>query len=189
VVAGHVVGLLVPADLTSKLGISEHVYHLQAVVIGGAMGVVCWAGILILTCCRLFIGVLRRSGTLADILTDLMLLVVITLGNCVTLGYQLFVDEYNYRETVSVWVRQLPLGHPDPSIMSGIPWLFQAHILAAFMLVAFWPFGRLVHVWTGPLFVLERLRTPAAAAVPATWADVTVVRLLRRLPRRGALTT
>ena len=181
VIAGHVVGLLVPAGVTARLGIGDHAYHLQAAVIGGAAGLACWTGILILTCRRVFVGAVRRSGTLFDVATDLMLLVVVTLGNCLTLGYQLFVDEYDYRETVSVWVRQLPLGHPDPSLMSGIPWIFQAHILAAFTLLALWPFGRLVHVWTGPLFVLARLRAPQVPAAAATWADVTAVRLLKLL--------
>ena len=154
---------------------------------GGVLGVVCWTGIVILTCRRLFIPAVRRSGSLADIVTDLMLLVVITLGNCLTLGYQLFVHEYNYRETVSVWVRQLPLLHPDPSLMSGIPWIFQAHILAAFTLFAFWPFSRLVHVWTGPLMVLRRYRAPQQIPAPAaTWVEATVTRLGPLRPSRWA---
>ena len=88
-------------------------------MVGGALGVVCWTGILILTCRRLFSPAVRRSGSLADIATDLMLLVVITLGNCLTLGYQLFVHEYNYWETVSVWVRQLPLLIPTRGRVGG----------------------------------------------------------------------
>ena len=187
VLGGHMVGLLVPASLTEKLGVSEQAYHLQAVVVGGVLGVVCWTGIVILTCRRLVIPAVRRSGSLADIVTDLMLLVVITLGNCLTLGYQLFVHEYNYRETVSVWVRQLPLLHPDPSLMSGIPWIFQAHILAAFALFAFWPFSRLVHVWTGPLMVLRRYRAPQQIPAPAaTWVEATVTRLGPLRPSRWA---
>src|SRR5262245_19222832 len=184
---GHMVGLLFPASLTEKVGMSEQAYHLQAVVVGGALGVVCWTGILILTCRRLFIPAVRRSGSLADIVTDLMLLVVITLGNCLTLGYQVFVHEYNYRETVSVWVRQLPLLHPDPSIMSGIPWIYQVHILAAFTLFAFWPFSRLVHVWTAPLTLLRRHRAPQRTPAPAaTWVEVSVARMARLFPRRWA---
>ena len=186
VLGGHVVGLLVPASVTEQLGVNEHAYHLQAVVIGGAMGAICWTGILILTCRRLFIPDVRRSGTLADIATDLMLLVVITLGNCLTIGYQLFVHEYDYRETVSVWVRQLPLLHPDPSLMSGIPWIYQAHILAAFSLLAFWPFSRLVHVWTAPLYVIRRYRDPQRTPAPATWVDVVVTTVGRLQPKRGA---
>ena len=187
VMGGHMVGLLVPAGVTERLGMSEQAYHLQAVVVGGALGVVCWTGILILTCRRLFIPAVRRSGSLADIATDLMLLVVITLGNCLTLGYQLLVHEYDYRATVSVWVRQLPLLHPDPSLMSGIPWIYQAHILAAFTLFAFWPFSRLVHVWTAPLAMLRRYRAPQRTPAPAaTWVDVSMSTAGRLLPTRWA---
>src|SRR5262245_2624942 len=188
VISGHVVGLLIPAGLTAKFGVSEHVYHLQAVVLGGAAGIVCWTGILILTGRRLLITPVRRAGSLADIITELMLLVVITLGNCLTLGYQLFVHEYDYRETVSVWVRQLTLFDPDPSSMSAVPWTYQAHILAAFTLLAFWPFTRLVHVWTAPLQYVRRWQTlyrgprRAPALVPdgqrpSTWCDVVARRV------------
>jgi nitrate reductase gamma subunit len=81
------------------------------------------------------IKAVRRAGSFAGILTQLMLLVVITLG-------------------------PLPLFDPDPSIMSGIPWVYQAHILAAFALLAFWPFSRLVHVWTSPVQYIRRSQIP-----------------------------
>lgn len=187
VMGGHIVGLLVPASLTERLGVSEDAYHVQAVVVGGALGLVCWTGILILTCRRLFIPAVRRSGSLADIVTDLMLLIVITLGNCLTLGYQVFVGEFDYRETVSIWIRQLPLLRPDPSIMSGIPWIYQAHILAALTLFALWPFSRLVHVWTAPLALLRRYRAPQQTPAPAaTWVDVAVTTTRRLRPTAWA---
>lgn len=151
VFAGHVVGMLIPESLTEKLGMSEHVYHLQALALGGLMGFVCWSGILILSCRRLFIPAVRRTGNVADIVTDLMLLTVITLGMCLTIGYQLFIHPYNYRETISPWVRGVLWFHPDPSLMVSVPWIYKAHILAAFTLFLFWPFSRLVHVWTAPV--------------------------------------
>jgi nitrate reductase gamma subunit len=156
VLGGHVFGLLVPARLTSKVGISDHLYHLSAVAIGGFFGIICLAGITILTARRLFVPAVRRAGNVNNIIVDLLLLTVIALGDALTLGYQLFVHEYDYRETISVWVRQIPLGHPDPAIMSHVPWIYQAHILAALTLLAFWPFSRLVHAWTAPLHYLFR---------------------------------
>jgi hypothetical protein len=117
--------------------------------------------------------------------TEVMLLIVITLGHCLALGYQLLVHKYNYRETVSVWVRQLPLLHPDPSIMSAIPWIYQAHILAAFTLFAFWPFSPARARVDGSADVAPALSRPAAdAGAGSTWVDVTVDRAGRLLPSR-----
>src|SRR5579885_679483 len=49
VIAGHVVGVLVPASVTRALGISERSYHHLAGIGGGIAGLVCLAGFGILT--------------------------------------------------------------------------------------------------------------------------------------------
>jgi nitrate reductase gamma subunit len=167
VAGGHVIGLLVPARATRAVGVSEHLYHVAALAAGGLFGVLALAGIVILTLRRLLVPSVRRAGAPVDLVVDLLLLVVIGLGMGETLGWQLGVGEYAYRETVSVWFRGLFALHPDDSLMSGAPWVYQAHVLASLTLFALWPFSRLVHVWTAPAqYVLRRAhilyRSPAA---------------------------
>ena len=99
---------------------------------------------------------MRRAGRPVDLVVDLLLLVVIGLGMGATIGWQLGVGEYVYRDTVSVWFRQLWTLHPDASLMAGAPWIYQAHVLASFTLFVLWPFSRLVHVWTMPVQYLVR---------------------------------
>ena len=157
VAGGHIVGLVVPARATRALGISDHLYHQTALVLGGAFGVLATAGIVILTARRLLIPIVRRNGPRADIAVDLALLVLIGLGMGETLGWNLLAGEYAYRESIAVWLRQLATFHPDGALMAGAPWVFQAHVLAAMAVFVLWPFSRLVHVWTAPVgFVLGR---------------------------------
>ncbi len=157
VVGGHVVGILVPARFTRAVGVGDPAYHAVALAAGGIFGALALAGIVVLTLRRLLIRRVRRTASRADIAVDLVLLVVICLGMGETLGWNLAVGEYAYRDTVSVWFRQLLTVHPDPSLMSGAPWIYQAHVLAALALFAFWPFSRLVHVWTAPVqYVMRR---------------------------------
>jgi len=58
--------------------------------------------------------------------------------------------------------------------MTGAPWIYQAHVLAAFSLFALWPFSRLVHVWSYPLqylgrpYILYRSRHAVARRAGAT---------------------
>ncbi|HKI92547.1 MAG TPA: respiratory nitrate reductase subunit gamma [Gaiellaceae bacterium] len=167
VVGGHVIGILVPARATRAVGVSDHVYHVVALAAGSVFGMLALAGIVILTLRRLLVRRVRRNGTPVDIAVDLFLLAVIGLGMGETLGWQLGVGEYAYRETVSIWFRQLLLLHPDASLMSGAPWVYQAHTLASLTLFALWPFSRLVHVWAAPVqYVLRRahiLYRPAPA--------------------------
>lgn len=157
VLGGHVIGILVPAGVTSAIGVSDHVYHVFSLAAGGGFGVLALAGIVILTLRRLLIGRVRKNGSGVDIAVDLLLLAVIGLGMGETIGWQLGVGEYAYRETVSVWFRDLFAFRADASLMSGAPWIYQAHTLASVTLLALWPFSRLVHVWTAPIqYVIRR---------------------------------
>jgi nitrate reductase gamma subunit len=151
VLGGHVVGILVPARATRAIGVSDHLYHVFSITAGGTFGALAFAGIVILTLRRLLVPAVRRAGQPVDLAVDLLLLAVIGLGMGETIGWQLGVGDYAYRETVSVWFRGLFAFHPDASLMSGAPWIYQAHTLASLALFALWPFGRLVHVWTAPV--------------------------------------
>lgn len=167
VIGGHVVGILVPARATHAVGIPDHIYHLFSLAAGGSFGALAFAGIVILTLRRLFVPAVRRAGRPIDLAIDLLLLAVISLGMGETIGWQFGVGEYDYRATVAVWFRELWTLHPDPSLMSGAPWVYQAHTLASFALIAFWPFGRLVHVWTAPVrYVVRRAQILYRAPVP-----------------------
>lgn len=169
VLGGHVVGILVPARATAAVGISNHLYHVAALAAGGVFGALALAGILILTLRRLLVVRVRRAGSVLDVATDLLLLAVIALGMGETIGWQLGVGEYDYRATVSVWFRHVLTLSPDGSLMSGAPWIYQAHTLASLTLFALWPFSRLVHVWTAPLQYVGR-RAHVLYRPPATEA-------------------
>jgi nitrate reductase gamma subunit len=156
VLGGHVVGILVPAGATRAIGVSDHLYHVFSLAAGGAFGALALAGIVILTLRRLLIPVVRRTGRRVDVVVDLLLLAVIGVGMGETIGYQLGVGEYGYRETISVWFRQLGTLQPDASLMSGAPWVYQLHVLTSLALFALWPFSRLVHVWTVPVQYVAR---------------------------------
>jgi nitrate reductase gamma subunit len=168
VIGGHVIGILTPAAATQAVGIPDHVYHVVSLAAGGTFGMLALAGIVILTLRRLLVPAVRRAGRPVDLAVDLLLLVVIGLGMGATIGWQLGVGEYDYRETVAVWFRQLWTLHPDPSLMAGAPWIYQTHVLASFALFALWPFSRLVHVWTAPVqYAVRRAHILYRGPVPA----------------------
>jgi nitrate reductase gamma subunit len=65
--------------------------------------------------------------------------------------YQVFGASYDYRGSISPWLRSLYGFQPDPTLMSGVPFFFQLHVLCATSLFLLWPFTRLVHVFSAPL--------------------------------------
>ena len=99
-----------------------------------------------------------------------LLALPIVLGMIAVVMHQILGGEhgYDYRESISPWLRGLLTFQPDPALMAGVPWTFQLHVLAAFLLFAVWPFTRLVHLFTVPVgyptrpYVVYRSRKPGA---------------------------
>ncbi|MCF6094463.1 respiratory nitrate reductase subunit gamma [Microaerobacter geothermalis] len=153
---GHVAGILVPKWVYSVIGVSEEMYHIGAVWVGGFVGIVTMIGILLLLGRRLAVGRIYVNSSTSDIVTVVSLVIVMGLGLGTTMGYTALGGEFDYRETIGPWFRSLFVFSPQPELMAGAPLIFQLHILAAFALFGIWPFTRLVHVWSLPLTYLRR---------------------------------
>lgn len=154
---GHVGGLVIPESWTEALGISEGMYHFNALFFGGIAGLCTLAGILILIVRRRTSGPVFMATTWNDKFMYVLLVGAITLGLWTTLvsvgaGH----EAHNYRETVSPWFRSLFRFNPDVDAMSAAPVQFHIHVLVAMLLFGAWPFTRLVHAFTAPVHYLFR---------------------------------
>lgn len=155
-IAGHVLGILVPASWTSALGIDEGLYHAISAVLGAIAGVGVVVGLLVLAARR--VGHPRVAATTSrmDMVVFALLAVVIALGLAETILVNLLGPGYDYRATVALWFRGLFLLDPQPALMDGAPLLYQVHVTIAWALFLVWPFSRLVHAWSYPLLFLGR---------------------------------
>ncbi|WP_237320475.1 respiratory nitrate reductase subunit gamma [Streptomyces sp. JJ36] len=173
VIAGHVVGLAVPASWTGAAGIDEHAYHTTAVWAGSVAGTAMVAGLGMLCARRLLTRRVRLGTDRSDKLLFPLLSATVLLGIAATAAHNVFGPGYDYRSTVSVWFRGLFTLQPQPEAVAGAPLLFQAHALTACLLFAAWPFTRLVHVWSAPVgylvrpYVVYRRRADTPVPVPA----------------------
>lgn len=156
VFAGHVVGLLIPKSLLEWIGVSEPLYHAGAVYGGGFAGIVTLIGIIILLNRRLTNKRVRITSDTSDFITVILVFLIILIGIYNTIIGNHLHPNFDYRESISPWVRGLLTFTPDPSLMSGVPIGFQLHILISFALIGYWPFTRLVHVWSVPLTYFKR---------------------------------
>ncbi len=156
VVGGHVIGLLIPQSWTDALGVSHHTYHVVAVIGGLIAGVMATVGLAILIYRRRTVGPVFSATTPMDKVMYVFLGLVIILGMWNTILGAAGLEEYNYREGVSVWYRSFLAFQPDASLMADAPFGFQAHALVAFILFALWPFTRLVHVFSAPVGYITR---------------------------------
>jgi nitrate reductase gamma subunit len=155
-IAGHVLGLLVPIDVTVRMGVREEAYHLLSAGGGSVAGLACVAGLVILLYRRLAIRRVWVTTSDTDIAVYILLVVIIGLGIAETVGINTLGHGYNYRSTVGIWFRGIFLLHLHPTLMASAPPLYQAHAALAWLLFALWPFSRLVHAWSLPFQYLGR---------------------------------
>ncbi|EPR76673.1 Respiratory nitrate reductase gamma chain [Leifsonia rubra CMS 76R] len=156
VLAGHVVGLLIPREWLYFIGIDEHTYHLGATWVGTAVALITIAGIVILLIRRRLVQRVARVTTRMDIVMFLFLGASLLLGTIAVIQFQVLGAGYEYRGTISPWVRSLILLQPDASLMVGVPLIFQLHILVSTGLFLIWPYTRLVHALSVPVGYLFR---------------------------------
>ena len=157
VLGGHVVGLLIPEAWTSAMGVSESSYHVVAVSLGGFAGIATLAGIALLIYRRRTVGPVFSVTTRNDKVMYIFLVAAILLGCLATLkGAGVIGESHNYRADVSEWFRSILILQPDPAEMVIAPLPFRVHAIAGQVLIALWPFTRLVHAFSAPLLYIFR---------------------------------
>jgi nitrate reductase gamma subunit len=180
---GHVGGLVIPESWTEAVGVSEHLYHVNALLFGGLAGVCTLVGIIILVVRRRTTGPVFMATTINDKFMYVLLVGAIVLGLWTTLvAVGAGSEAHNYRESVSPWFRSIFRLDPDVDAMASAPIQFHVHALVGMLLFATWPFTRLVHAFTAPVhylfrpYIVYRSRdetTPAPTGRPrAGWSPV-----------------
>ena len=136
---GHVAGLLVPIGVYHALGVSDELYHMGAVVMGGAAGLATLAGLMILCYRRFKLPRIRKTSSAGDIIALIFLALMVMTGIFATASNAAAHSGFDYRTCISPWIRGVLLLHPNPSLMVSVPWYFKMHILAAYGLFAAFP--------------------------------------------------
>jgi nitrate reductase gamma subunit len=173
VALGHIGGLLIPESWTSAVGISETAYHAVAFTVGTIAGFLTLAGAAILVYRRRTVGPVFSATTRNDKAMYVLLVGTIVLGLGTTVLGNVTGHPHDYRQTVSPWFRSIFYLHPKTDLILAAPIGFRLHVLAAWALFAFWPFSRLVHVFSAPVgyltrpYIVYRSRQPQLGTRPA----------------------
>ncbi|HEU5389792.1 MAG TPA: respiratory nitrate reductase subunit gamma [Streptosporangiaceae bacterium] len=173
-IAGHVIGVLIPERWTRAIGIPEDVYRWFSASAGTLAAVLVIAGIVVLAGRRLLVARVRATTSPIDYVALVLLLVIVLTGIAPTIGVNLFGHGYDYRTTVAPWFRGLFSLDPDTGAIAHAPFIYQLHATAAWVIWGLWPFSRLVHAWSYPVwylwrpYVVFRSRVPAPPAEPGT---------------------
>ncbi|MFJ6617734.1 respiratory nitrate reductase subunit gamma [Kitasatospora sp. NPDC091335] len=156
VLAGHLLGLFVPAGWTDALGVDEHAYHLLSLIGGTVAGVLAVAGLATLLYRRRTNTPVFRATTRNDKAMYLLLFGEICLGLYAKLATSDLSGGYDYRATIAPWARSLFTLRPDTGLWDTVPAVFQAHAVLGMLVIAVVPYTRLVHMFSAPWFYLFR---------------------------------
>lgn len=174
---GHLVGLLTPVVVFDTLGISHTFKQLLAMSVGGIAGVACWVGIALLAHRRLFDARIRNTSTFADIAILLVLWVQLTLGLSTIFVSANHLDGHEMIKFMT-WAQGILTLNPGVAVViSDVSPIFKCHLFLGMTIFLLFPFTRLVHVWSAPVWYLARkgyqiVRTTRAVAGRPTEAAV-----------------
>ncbi len=153
---GHFIGLLTPIAVFDAIGIGHGAKQIMSIVIGGGAGGFCLVGLTMLVHRRLFDPRIRRASSFSDIAVLLILWVQLVLG-LLTIGISLGHLDGSEMIRFMTWSQHLLRfqGGAGALLIDAHP-LFKAHILLGLTIFLLFPFTRLVHIWSAPIWYLGR---------------------------------
>lgn len=148
----HLLALLFPRGLVLWNSQPIRLYLLE--LSGLALGLWSLAGLIILVWRRLFESRLQVVSTPLDLVVLLLLLVSVATGVLTATSYRFGSIWFTGIFTPYLWsILRLV---PRPELVAPLPWVIRLHVLNFFVLLAVFPFSRLVHIITLPLGYLLR---------------------------------
>ena len=152
---GHTVGLLTPKAIYT-LFVTAQQKQMLAIVAGGIAGAICFIGLTLLLHRRLFDARIRQTSTYMDLAVLIILWVQLVLG-LVTLPFSLAHADGSVMIRLSEWAQGILTVQPvDARTLQGLDWPYLVHLVLGMTIFLLFPFSRLVHIWSAPVWYLGR---------------------------------
>lgn len=152
ILTAHVLALLFPGWWAALIAAPVRLYVLE--VLGLALALLATVGLLLLIVRRVARPRIGAVTSVMDWVLLVALLGQVALGFWVALRYRWGADWYLY--TAVPWLISLVKLDPQIQHVVALPWVVKLHFLGGFLIVALFPFTRLVHLVTFPFWYLWR---------------------------------
>ena len=174
---GHTIGLLTPKAIYT-LFVTVEQKQLLAIIAGGIAGTICFVGLTLLLHRRLVDARVRQTSTYMDLSILIILWVQLCLG-LVTLPFSLGHTDGEAMLRLSHWAQGIVTVQPvDAKTLQGLDWPYLVHLVLGMTIFLLFPFSRLVHIWSAPVWYLGRrgyqvvrTRRPLGNAKPASFTQ------------------
>ncbi|MFN3579655.1 MAG: respiratory nitrate reductase subunit gamma [Pseudomonas sp.] len=156
VLAGHFVGLLTPSAVYARW-LSNENKQLMAMLIGGFFGLLCLVGLVMLLWRRMTDPRVRAQSSTSDIMILWVLLVQLLLG-LFTIYVSTAHMDGSQMVLLANWAQQVVTFQPVMAAASIEPvgLAYKLHVFLGITLFVLFPFTRLVHVVSAPVWYLGR---------------------------------
>ena len=156
VLAGHFVGLLPPHAVYQHLLSTEN-KQLLAMVSGGIFGILCLIGLLMLIKRRLNNPRIRASSSTSDIMILFVLLAQLILGLLTIVASTQHMDG-SVMVMLGNWAQSVVTLQPMQAAAAIAPVgiIYKLHVFLGVTLFVLFPFTRLVHIVSAPIWYLGR---------------------------------
>ncbi len=153
---GHLVGLLTPIWFFDALGISHGAKQILAIVAGGFAGVMCFVGAVLLIHRRLFDARIRATSSFGDTTILLLLFAQLLLGLSTIFVSLQHLDGHEMVKFMSWAQRIFTFRGGAAELVADAHPIFKAHLFLGLTIFLVFPFTRLVHMLSAPIWYLNR---------------------------------
>jgi nitrate reductase gamma subunit len=152
VLLGHLAALLLPGGLRLWNAVPIRLYLLEAT--GLALGLWALIGLAVLLWRRLSEKRVQVVTTPMDVVILVLLLISVITGVLTASVYRFGSSWFTVVFTPYVW--SVLILRPLVSLVAPLPWVIKLHVVNFFVLLAVFPFSRLIHIATYPIGYLIR---------------------------------
>ncbi|MFT3728194.1 MAG: respiratory nitrate reductase subunit gamma [Terricaulis sp.] len=153
---GHFVGLLTPVVVWDTLGVAHSAKQMLAIVAGGSAGLMCLAGGCLLLHRRLFDPRIRANSSFGDTAILILLMMQLLLGLS-TIPISLQHSDGSEMLKFMNWAQGIFIFRAGAAdLIADASPVFKTHIVLGLTILLVFPFTRLVHMLSAPIWYLNR---------------------------------
>ena len=155
---GHLVGMLTPHSVFLALGVSDAAHQGIAIFVGGIFGLMVILGGIILWSRRMFNKRVRAASRWMDINILGWLILTACVGFSTIFWSVGHAEHQDFAVMIRLteYVQSVITLQANPDLLVGIDTVYKLHMFLGLSVFLFFPFTRLVHIWSAPVGYLFR---------------------------------
>ena len=156
VLLGHLFGMLTPHFLYDRFISAGH-KQILAVVVGGIAGVFCWFGLVMLMWRRFTDDRISNTSSFSDKVVLVLLFIQLNLGLISIFTSVKHLDGYTMMNLAG-WAQDITVLRPWQAAarIEQTDLIYQLHMALGITLIAIFPFTRLIHIISAPVWYFGR---------------------------------